>query len=106
MVKLIIFTISIALLSAILSLINLGKKWKRVTTFIFWILALLSNIVVQFNILLSFHVLFLTWYFSETNGDQIELIVFGVIYSLSLLIGSIISIRLILKNGLPLSIRM
>ncbi len=100
MVKLIIFTISIALLSAILSLINLGKKWKRVTTFIFWILALLSNI------LLSFHVLFLTWYFSETNGDQIELIVFGVIYSLSLLIGSIISIRLILKNGLPLSIRM
>ena len=100
MVKLIIFTISIALLSAILSLINLGNKWKRVTTFIFWILALLSNI------LLSFHVLFLTWYFSETNGDQIELIVFGVIYSLSLLIGSIISIRLILKNGLPLSIRM
>ncbi len=100
MVKLIIFTISIALLSAILSLLNLGKKWKRVTTFIFWILALLSNI------LLSFHVLFLTWYFSETNGDQIELIVFGVIYSLSLLIGSIISIRLILKNGLPLSIRM
>lgn len=100
MVKLIIFTISIALLSAILSLINLGKKWKRVTTFIFWILALLSNI------LLSFHVLFLTWNFSKTNGDQIELIVFGVIYSLSLLIGSIISIRLILKNGLPLSIRM
>ena len=100
MVKLIIFTISIALLSAILSLINLGKKWKRVTTFIFWILALLSNI------LLSFHVLFLTWYFSETNGDQIELIVFGVIYSLSLLIGSIISIRNKMKNGLPLSIRM